>query len=193
MSPEQKSLIKESFLRDAELAFIEATRSTLLQPRTHIPTWLVVLLIVLGWNEFMAILGSPFYFLITLILVGALFICGYFPAFGSLIPAAASISNLLASKMLEFMQHFASQEQHNSQGNGHFPRKKSILSPSTTSSSSRFDTHRPVFGGSRSTSTQGFSPEMALRDTDLHSDDGPNEDEYADGERIPLLSAMSKK
>ncbi|KAM0683996.1 Dynamin-like GTPase that mediates homotypic ER fusion [Mitosporidium daphniae] len=191
MSPEQKALIKESFLRDAELAFIEATRSTLLQPRTQIPTWLIVLLIVLGWNEFMAILGSPFYFLIALILVGILVVYGYLPAFGSLIPTATSISNILISRALEYIQQFAAQERRPEAGHS---QRRSTFSPSSSGSSlrtqaSHFDTHKPSFGGNRS-SPPSFSPDLAAN-ADFHDDQ--DDDEYASNERTSLLSTISKK
>lgn len=64
ISAEKRSELWQSFVKDAEVAFIEANRS-IVQTSTSIPTWVIVLLIVLGWNELMAVLSNPLYFIIV--------------------------------------------------------------------------------------------------------------------------------
>lgn len=59
----------EKFKRQADTSFVDAKRSTT-SSATQIPWYMFLLLILLGWNEFMAVLRNPFLFLFVL-LVGA--------------------------------------------------------------------------------------------------------------------------
>lgn len=163
-------MYRESFLRDSELTYIEATRSTLLQPRTHIPTWLLVLLVVLGWNEFITILGSPIYFILALLLIGALFVGGYLPVFGSFIPTFTAFSNLLVTKILEYFQQFSNDQLRGESNDRN--KLKSGFGPISSSHirnlpESHFDTHRPVFNGN------GYSRQSSPSSTEMESDDYP--------------------
>ena len=56
-------------MREIERLFIEAKRSVV-RTTARIPTWLIVLLVVLGWNEFVTIFTSPMY-LFMVLFVGA--------------------------------------------------------------------------------------------------------------------------
>lgn len=67
-APAFRQKLQKQLLRDFESAYIETKRS-ILQTATHIPSWLIVLLLVLGWNEFMTILRSPLYLMIAIVLV----------------------------------------------------------------------------------------------------------------------------
>ncbi|KAJ3224344.1 Dynamin-like GTPase that mediates homotypic ER fusion [Clydaea vesicula] len=70
LSPLKVQKIKGKFAREADTSFIEAKRS-LAPTIAKIPTWFVALTVVLGWNEFMAILYNPVYFVsLALFLVG---------------------------------------------------------------------------------------------------------------------------
>lgn len=65
---ETKALdILNRFRRDADAYYVEAKRSTV-SGIAQIPYWIYGVLIVLGWNEAMAILFNPLYF--TLFAVG---------------------------------------------------------------------------------------------------------------------------
>jgi hypothetical protein len=68
---ESKQLdITNRFKRESDAFYLEAKRS-IVATTAKIPTWLIVLLIVLGWNEFMAILTSPIYLITFVFLVTA--------------------------------------------------------------------------------------------------------------------------
>ncbi|KAG2179969.1 hypothetical protein INT43_003756 [Umbelopsis isabellina] len=62
--------ITTRFKRESDAFYLEAKRS-IVATTAKIPTWLIVLLIVLGWNEFMAILTSPIYLITFVFLVTA--------------------------------------------------------------------------------------------------------------------------
>ena len=56
------------FRRDADAYYVEAKRSTV-SSIAQIPYWMYGVLVVLGWNEAMAVLFNPLYF--TFLLFGA--------------------------------------------------------------------------------------------------------------------------
>ncbi|ORX84913.1 root hair defective 3 GTP-binding protein [Basidiobolus meristosporus CBS 931.73] len=53
------------FTREADALFVEAKRSVV-ATTARIPYWVIVLLIVLGWNEFISILSNPIYLVFTI-------------------------------------------------------------------------------------------------------------------------------
>jgi len=58
------------FRRDADAYYVEAKRSTVASI-AQIPYWMYGVLVLLGWNEAMAVLYSPVYFTFMLILLAA--------------------------------------------------------------------------------------------------------------------------
>lgn len=54
--------------KELDLVYLDVKRSIVTRS-TQIPTWIYLLLIVLGWNEFLAILKSPLYLALLLILL----------------------------------------------------------------------------------------------------------------------------
>ena len=69
---ETKALeLTNKFRKDADAYYVEAKRSTV-SSIAQIPYWMYGVLVVLGWNEAMAILFNPVYFTFLLIaLAGA--------------------------------------------------------------------------------------------------------------------------
>ncbi|KAK9765237.1 Dynamin-like GTPase that mediates homotypic ER fusion [Basidiobolus ranarum] len=67
-SAKQQDLLSR-FAREADALFLEAKRS-IVATTTRVPYWIIVLLMVLGWNEFLSILSNPIY-LIFAIFTGA--------------------------------------------------------------------------------------------------------------------------
>ena len=66
--------VGDRFRRDADALFVEAKRGTV-SGMAQVPAWVYVALVVLGWNEAMAVLRSPVYFtLLCLVLTGAYFV-----------------------------------------------------------------------------------------------------------------------
>ncbi|GJJ06363.1 Dynamin-like GTPase that mediates homotypic ERfusion [Clathrus columnatus] len=68
LSPTKAADITTRFRRDADAFFVEAKRSTV-SSVAQIPVWMYAVLVVLGWNEAMAILFNPLYFVLV---IGAL-------------------------------------------------------------------------------------------------------------------------
>ena len=62
------SELEEHLNKDFELTFLETKRSLIAQSST-IPPWIYVLLLILGWNEFMAIIRSPLYLMLFILVL----------------------------------------------------------------------------------------------------------------------------
>ncbi|RUS17580.1 RHD3/Sey1 [Endogone sp. FLAS-F59071] len=55
--------ILQRFKRESDAFYLEAKRSTVMTT-AKVPYWLLVLLIILGWNEALTIVTSPIYFML---------------------------------------------------------------------------------------------------------------------------------
>ncbi|KAJ3401473.1 Dynamin-like GTPase that mediates homotypic ER fusion [Chytridiales sp. JEL 0842] len=73
--------IRERFKKDADGLYIEAKRS-MVMTTAKIPYWFVALTVVLGWNEFMAVLRNPFYFAMLIITLAGLYATWYMGMIG---------------------------------------------------------------------------------------------------------------
>ncbi|KAM9913420.1 hypothetical protein OXX69_001623 [Metschnikowia pulcherrima] len=61
------------FKREIDAKFVETKRS-IIQHVTQIPYYIYLVILVLGWNEFMAVLRNPFFFTLLLVLGAALYV-----------------------------------------------------------------------------------------------------------------------
>lgn len=71
LSESEKSEIVTKFKKDSDAKFVETKRS-IIQHVTQIPYYIYLIILVLGWNEFTAIVRNPFFFSL-LLLSGAAF------------------------------------------------------------------------------------------------------------------------
>lgn len=60
--------ISNRFKRESDAFYLEAKRSVV-ATQAKIPTWLLVVMIALGWNEFMAIIKSPIYLILFVLCI----------------------------------------------------------------------------------------------------------------------------
>lgn len=65
--------LTNKFRKDADAYYVEAKRSTV-SSVAQIPVWMYGVLVVLGWNEAMAILFNPLYFTFLLVALAASYI-----------------------------------------------------------------------------------------------------------------------
>jgi len=94
ISIDAKYELREIIKRDAEVMFLDAKRA-LVSGSGSIPIWVIILLIILGWNEFIAIISSPIYLLLSLIIISSLFIIHHLHLSGPLMTFVHTISNYL--------------------------------------------------------------------------------------------------
>lgn len=69
VTEKEKNEVLNKFRKETDAKFVETKRS-LMQLVTQIPLWIYAVIVVLGWNEFMAVLRNPFFFTL-LIMFGA--------------------------------------------------------------------------------------------------------------------------
>ena len=98
MDGDTKKYVKEIIKREAEAMFLEAKRS-LVYGSSSIPVWVIILLVVLGWNEFIAIISSPLYLFISLLLISSFFIIHHLRLSGPLMTAFNTISHFLTASI----------------------------------------------------------------------------------------------
>lgn len=74
LSDIQQAGVSQKLKKQIDVLYIDAKRSTI-QLITTIPYWIYIIIVVLGWNEFMAVLRNPLYFtFLALLLVSAYFV-----------------------------------------------------------------------------------------------------------------------
>ncbi|ONH67256.1 Protein SEY1 [Cyberlindnera fabianii] len=100
----QQNKIRKEFLKQAEIAHRDANRS-IVSKISQVPPLMYVLLLVLGWNEFMAILRNPLYLVLTIMIGTCLFFVHTLNLWGPLELASNTLikegKDWLASVLLE--------------------------------------------------------------------------------------------
>ncbi|KAI8319678.1 root hair defective 3 GTP-binding protein [Martensiomyces pterosporus] len=73
ISPARGRELSKRFAREADALYLEAKRA-MVSTQNHVPVWVMVLLVVLGWNEAMTILFNPVYLILVVMVGGAAFV-----------------------------------------------------------------------------------------------------------------------
>ncbi|KAK9475059.1 RHD3/Sey1 [Dipodascopsis tothii] len=92
LSPAQQLDVTSRFRRTADALYVDAKRSTI-QSISQIPLYFYLLLLVLGWNEFMAVLKSPFYFTFLVLAGGLAYIAHQLNLWGPIITITETMSS----------------------------------------------------------------------------------------------------
>lgn len=85
----QKENVLDQFRRQINITVLDSKRS-IITTRTHIPPWIYVLLAVLGWNEFVAVIRNPLFVTLTLILGATFFVIHKFGLWGPVVNVVQS-------------------------------------------------------------------------------------------------------
>jgi protein SEY1 len=102
---ESKQLdITNRFKRESDAFYLEAKRS-IVATTAKIPMWLIALLIVLGWNEFMAILTSPIYLIMFVFLITSGYIVYALNLWGPLERVLSAIAGEATKIIREKVEH----------------------------------------------------------------------------------------
>lgn len=73
LSEAEKAEVMAKFKREVDAKFVETKRS-IIQHVTQIPYYIYLVILVLGWNEFMAVLRNPFFFTLLLMVGAAVYV-----------------------------------------------------------------------------------------------------------------------
>ncbi|KAG2210994.1 hypothetical protein INT47_000154 [Mucor saturninus] len=91
--------ITNRFKRESDAFYLEAKRS-IVSTTDKIPPWVIVMMIVLGWNEFMAILRSPTYIILAILCGSILYIIYSLNLWGPAERIVSTVTNE-ATKMIK--------------------------------------------------------------------------------------------
>ncbi|KAJ6494940.1 RHD3/Sey1 [Mycena vulgaris] len=105
---ETKSLeLAQKFRREADAHYVEAKRSTVASI-AQIPFWMYGVLVVLGWNEAMAVLFNPLYFAFLLVALGTAYAVVQLGLVGPLFQITRTIGNEVQRQAsTRLREHFA--------------------------------------------------------------------------------------
>ncbi|VVT48795.1 uncharacterized protein SAPINGB_P001955 [Magnusiomyces paraingens] len=96
ISSSKEQDLSKRFKKQADAAFVEAKRSTT-QLAKQVPLYMIVLLVVLGWNEFMAVLRNPIFFLLLLLGGAGLYVTYSLNMWGPIL----SVTNAMVDRTIE--------------------------------------------------------------------------------------------
>lgn len=95
LTEEEKNEVFKKFKKETDARFVEAKRSVV-QHITQIPYYIYLVIMVLGWNEFIAIIRNPFFFSLLILLASGVYILYYL----NLLNPAVALSQRLAEEAI---------------------------------------------------------------------------------------------
>ncbi|KAJ2522890.1 Dynamin-like GTPase that mediates homotypic ER fusion [Coemansia sp. RSA 2049] len=93
VSPVRQRELAKRFAREADALYLEAKRA-MVTTQSHVPAWVLVLLVVLGWNEAMAILFNPLYLVLAALVGGSAFVIHSLGLWGPVVRSANGVAAL---------------------------------------------------------------------------------------------------
>ncbi|GAA6050175.1 hypothetical protein JCM3770_000438 [Rhodotorula araucariae] len=109
LSPSAQAALATRFRREADAYYLEAKRS-MVATSSQIPYWIYGVLVLLGWNEFIAVVRSPIYFTVLLLLGAAAYVTYTLNMTGPVLALARGVSNEVVRTVNEQLHnHFAGQ------------------------------------------------------------------------------------
>ncbi|ONH72832.1 Protein SEY1 [Pichia kudriavzevii] len=106
LTTKQKAKISKRFKKDADAIYLDAKR-LIAANRTSIPPFMYVLLLVLGWNEFMMILRNPILFVLSIILLTGFYFAYNMQMVGPILTITNSVLNqsktVIKDKLKDFL------------------------------------------------------------------------------------------
>lgn len=92
LSAKQQAKVRQRFKKETDAIYLDAKRS-MVANKTSIPTFIYVLLILLGWNEFMAVLRNPVLFILVIIAITGLYFAYNMQMLGPMLTVANAMAN----------------------------------------------------------------------------------------------------
>lgn len=106
--------LRNELRRQAEPIFMEAKRSQeAAKIQTKIPIWLFALLLLLGWNEILMVLRSPWLLLLTVLVVPAIYVGYFMNGAAMLVPAVRAMAAPYAREAVNFINQYVPEDESN--------------------------------------------------------------------------------
>jgi protein SEY1 len=96
LTPTKQADLTTRFKRAADTVYLEAKNSTV-SSISRVPAWFYVLLLVLGWNELMALWRNPILFVLFIAMIGG----GYLAVQAGLLVPMMKVGNAMVEQMIE--------------------------------------------------------------------------------------------
>ncbi|GAA6002242.1 dynamin-like GTPase SEY1 [Rhodotorula paludigena] len=105
LSPSQQSALSTRFRREADAYYVEAKRS-MVSSTAQIPYWIYGVLVVLGFNEFVAVIRSPVYFTLLLIAGAAAYVIWTLNMTGPVFAVTRGVTNEVVRTVNEQLHNY---------------------------------------------------------------------------------------
>ncbi|KAJ2660742.1 Dynamin-like GTPase that mediates homotypic ER fusion [Coemansia sp. RSA 1199] len=102
ISASRQRELGKRFGREADALYLEAKRA-MVTTQNHVPVWVMVLLVLLGWNEAMAILFNPLYLVLTALIAGSAFVLHNLRLWGPAVRAVGGLVNVANDHVHELL------------------------------------------------------------------------------------------
>jgi hypothetical protein len=96
LSPTKQVDLATRFKRAADALYVEAKRSVI-SSISQVPAWFYVILLVLGWNELMAVLRNPILFVLFIAMAGG----GFLVVQAGMVGPMAKVGNAVLEQSVE--------------------------------------------------------------------------------------------
>ncbi|KAL3233204.1 Protein SEY1 [Nakaseomyces bracarensis] len=109
----QKEKVLQQFRRQINVTVLDSKRS-IITSSTHVPIWVYVLIVVLGWNEFMMIIRNPLGVTFLLISVVSFYFIQRLGLWGHVIRVANTVIGETRTTIKDKLKDFVLEEEHGS-------------------------------------------------------------------------------
>lgn len=92
LNSKQQAKVKLRFKKETDAIYLDAKRS-MVANKTSIPTFIYVLLVILGWNEFITILRNPVLFVLAILIITGLYFAYNMQMLGPMLTVANTMVN----------------------------------------------------------------------------------------------------
>ncbi|GAA5963085.1 hypothetical protein JCM3765_001764 [Sporobolomyces pararoseus] len=133
LSSSQQSTLSSRFKRESDAYYLEAKRS-MVASKAQIPVWIYGVLVVLGWNEFVAVIRSPVYFTFLLLAGAAAYVTWSLNMTGPVLAVTKGVTNeVIRTVNDQLHNYFNSQTADAHAQRTYLPREEPISVPASNS------------------------------------------------------------
>ncbi|BGP15999.1 hypothetical protein JCM10213_005451 [Rhodosporidiobolus nylandii] len=134
LSPSASQSLSTRFRREADAYYLEAKRS-MVASRAQIPVWIYGVLAVLGWNEFIAVIRSPIYFTMLLLLGAAAYVTWTLNMTGPVLAVARGVTNEVVKTVNEQLHNYFNAQSVEAHAARHHSQRREAPIRATTANS----------------------------------------------------------
>ncbi|GAA5977656.1 hypothetical protein JCM11641_006892 [Rhodosporidiobolus odoratus] len=135
LSGSASASLSTRFKREADAYYLEAKRS-MVASTAMIPYWIYGVLVVLGWNEFIAVIRSPIYFTMLLLLGAAAYVTWTLNMTGPVLAVARGVSNEVVKTVNEQLHNYFNAQSVDAHASRHHAQRHAVPVPAASNHTS---------------------------------------------------------